>query len=93
MNIPLLARTLACGVEAAALISFEQAEQMLASKESLSDVVNRDNDFATYEILAIQRLKEPAGPFVELRVLASDGMGQMSAYLYVGVTGAASAAT
>jgi len=81
----LLARTLAHGVEVSALLSYRDIEDLLSKRETISDTVFADedrSDFATFEILAVQELDNAEGRSIEIRVLASDGTNEVTAYLY-----------
>jgi len=84
MTSTILARALGCGVEKAATLSFSELQMMLSSRESISDVLLDDkaDDFATYEILAIQLLDNLDSKCIEVRILASDGVQELTAYYY-----------
>lgn len=89
MTTPLLAGALGRGVEVAAQLSFARCEALLADHCSMTDTITTgtDGEFATYEILAVQLFDESTGRRIELRILASDGKRQLTAYFYASPLG------
>ena len=80
----LLAKALGRGVEVAALTPYSKWRELLSSRETISDVILDPNgtSFANFELLAVQELDEPSGETIEVRILASDGYRQLTAYFY-----------
>lgn len=91
MNTELIAQALGAGVRAAALLDISVVRSILVSRESISDsMLGPNGQAAAFEIIAVQEIQEPGGPAIELRILASDGRGEATAYLYVKASGAIS---
>jgi hypothetical protein len=90
MTPPLVAKALGAGMELAALTPYKRWQELLVSRESIGDTVvePKDGSFATYELMAVQELNEGGAKSIEVRVLASDGRKQMSAYFYATPAGA-----
>lgn len=71
------------GVARATDLAFKDAEIMLGERTTLSEVVtDKEGDFATFEVLPVQLLRDQFGRCVELRVLAADGEDELVAYIY-----------
>ena len=83
MNIKLLAKTLGRGVEVAAAVPYAEWRRLLASMDSISDVVKgRPDELATFDAMPVQELNSENEPEMEVRILASDGTNQLTAYFY-----------
>jgi len=93
MNSVLLAKALGRGVEVAALTPFAKWKELLRTRETIGDVLPDANgsSVATYELLAVQELEETSGTEIEIRILASDGYNQQTAYFYAKSSGAETA--
>ena len=51
--------------------------------DSISDVVKESQDeFATFDLMPVQELTSENEPEMEVRILASDGINQLTAYFY-----------
>ncbi len=85
MTSLILAQALGRGVEVAALTPYAKFSELLRTRETIGDTVLDavSGNSATYEVMAVQQFEESSGPSIEVRVLASDGFNQVSAYLYV----------
>jgi len=89
MSLSLIARALGAGVEVAALTSYAEWAALLARNESLSDSVGGEGDeFAVFELLAVQELEDLGETVIEVRVLATDGRQQLKVYFYAKPGGA-----
>jgi hypothetical protein len=84
VNINLLARALGRGVEAAAVVPYLEWRRRLESLDSISEVVKDSggDQFATFDLMPIQELNSEGQPEIEVRILASDGTSQLTAYFY-----------
>ena len=83
-DLPLLAAALGLGVQRAALLSYDQARDMLG-QEGISETVagQTDDGWVNFDIRAVQALTDWAGECIEIKVLATDGRREIDAYLYV----------
>ena len=82
MNRHFLAETLAQGVKRAALTPYSTWQELLVTKESLSqNFSTEDGEISAYEIIAVQDHQSFGDCSIELRVLASNGDQQLTAYL------------
>ena len=93
MNSALLAKALGRGVEVAALTPFKKWKELLRTRETIGDlIVDVDgSSVATFELLAVQEFDEVAASEIEVRILASDGYRQETAYYYAKPNGAEAA--
>jgi len=92
MSLAVIAKALGVGVAIAALTPYQEWVDLLRSRESISDTVGGEaNDFAVYELLAIQELDDFGEKVIEVRVLATDGQNQLKIYFYAKPGGAESA--
>ena len=90
MSIKLVASVLGKGVEIAALTPYAELEKILETRESISETIGTSENFATYQILAIQLVEnhvvqgkpDHSGKCIELRISASDGCNELVAYYY-----------
>jgi hypothetical protein len=92
MSFALIAKALGSGVEAAALTTYAKWRELLVSKESLADTFeDKTGSIAAYELLPVQELDELGERIIEVRVQATDGHRQLTAYFYARPGGAESA--
>lgn len=92
MSLNLIAKALGSGVERAALTPHVEWVGLLASKESISDSFSDENGaIAAFELLAVQELEDLGEMVIEVRVLASDGHRELTAYFYARQGGASEA--
>ena len=93
MSSALLAKALGRGVEVAALTPFAKWKELLKTCETIGDTVHdvHGSSVVTYELLAVQEFEETSGPEIEIRILASDGYSQETAYFYAKSIGAEAA--
>jgi hypothetical protein len=80
----LLAKALGRGVEVAAQIPFPKWQELLKTRETLSEAIpaGDGSGVAVYELLPIQEMRGANGAEIEVRVLASDGRRQETVYYF-----------
>jgi len=88
MNIQMIARALGIGVECAVKKSFQEFNTMLESRETLSSGdLGLGDAICVYEIISVQKFVHHNYDEIEVKILASDGVAQATAYVYIKSSG------
>lgn len=84
MSDHLIADAMSGGMRLAAQLSLQEMRKMMAQHESTSvEVVGEADTVACCEIYPLQEVDHLTGRAIEVRLLGSDGKGELYAYLYV----------